>query len=280
MGSKPIAASDASSSTALDELYAARFDAFVSLRRELGARLRAAGDVAGARRVLEATKPTRTAWALNQVARRHPEHVTAILRSREAAARAQKSGDSSTIRELTRQYRDAVAEAVRAVRTILASDGVTLSAHQARRVGETLQALATDAAEREKLTTGRLTRDVEVEDPFAAIDVGPSTRRPKEGQAIRDPPSTRRAEGQAARAREAERAREARIAQDKQRVAEEARARIMELDHAVAMARKTAMQAEREVRQAQYEADKAQRGLSELEKKLERARETLKRTPS
>jgi hypothetical protein len=280
MGPKPTAGSDASSSTALDELYAARFDAFVSLRRELSARLRAAGDVAGARRVLEATKPTRTAWALNQVARRHPEYVTAILQSREAAARAQKSGDSGTIRELARQYRDAIGEAVRAVRAILASDGVALSAPQGRRVAETLQALATDETEREKLTTGRLTRDVEVEDPFAAIDVGPNTRRPKDSQAIRDPRSTKRAEEQAERAREAERVRQARIVQDKQRAAEEARAHITELDRAVAEARTTAMKAEREVRQARYEADKAQRGLSELEKKLERARETLKKIPS
>jgi chromosome segregation ATPase len=265
---------DDAASSALDELYAAPFESFVSLRRELGARLRAAGDVSGARLLAEASKPTRTAWALNQVARRHPELIKAIVESRDAAAAAQKRGDAGVVRELARQYRDTVGEAVRAVASILAADGVALSNAQARRVGETIQALAMRADERAKLAVGRLTRDVEVEDAFASLEIGPIADRPKEGERPREEKSTKNADEKAARAREAERLR---ILQARRRAAEEARERVTEVERAVTEARSTVMQAERELRHAQHEVDKAKQNLEDLQKKLERAREELGR---
>src|SRR5579859_6882387 len=105
MARKPTAANGETSGAALDELYAAPFEAFVPLRRELSARLRAAGDASGARRIAEAIKPTRTAWALNQLARRHPELVTAIIQLWQAAAAAQEGGDATAIRKRAREYR-------------------------------------------------------------------------------------------------------------------------------------------------------------------------------
>src|SRR5579864_5058872 len=162
---------------ALDELYAAPFDRFIALRKELVARLRAAGDLEAARQVGVANKPTRSAWALNQLARTRPEVVTAIIESREAAVATQKSGDAEEIRESARQYRDAIAQALKGARSILEGDGASLSAAQARRMGETMQALVSDVEERQRLQTGRLTQDVAVEDPFAGLEAAGKPRR-------------------------------------------------------------------------------------------------------
>ena len=49
--------------------------------KELVAALRARGEAAAAQAVAAAAKPTRTAWALNQVARARPELVEALLQA-------------------------------------------------------------------------------------------------------------------------------------------------------------------------------------------------------
>jgi hypothetical protein len=283
---------------ALDALYAAPFDRFVAERREATVRLRAAGDVAAARSIANAAKPTRTAWALNQVARDQPELVTNIVKAREAAATAQKSGDANAIREGARAFRDAVGEVVRAARSVLDEAGAPLNAAQARRMAETLQALATDDAERQKLVAGRLTQDVAVEDPFAGLEPGAQRERPatppSHDAAPNDVPEAgaraplaaplrkraeaaelraQRAAEDAARKREAEE----RAAREKQRAIEEARAGLEAAERAADDAREVAAVAERALVRAREEADGARRALTKAETDLEHARARAKR---
>jgi hypothetical protein len=257
----------------LNELYAAPFDRFVSLRKELAARLRAEGDAEAARRLGTANKPTRTAWALNQVARSHSELVDAIVDSWKAAAGAHNQ-DADAIRDGARRYREAIGEAVRAARAILAADGVSLSTAQARRMGETLQALAAHEVDREKLKAGRLTQDVSVDDPFGGLDPSHGVRHPKPLKAAGGQSSSRGAEEAAARKVEADR-----IRQEKQRAIDEARARVTSLEQSVAEARKMAADAERVRKQAESEAARAKRTVGTLEEDLARAREHLERLP-
>lgn len=278
MSAKESTGIDVALNAALDELYGGPFDSFVLLRREISARLRGSGNASAARLVAQAAKPTRTAWALNQVARAHPDIIAAIVRLREAAATEQKTGDAQTIRDGVRRYRDAVGVAVRAARSTLAADGIALSPTQARRLSETVQALSTDQNEREKLASGRLTRDVEVEDLFAGVEVSEAARPPK-GRAPIDEVKGSKAHAEAAREREAERLRVERERQERERAVEEARAHVTSLERAVDDARKISMEAEREARRAQYDSDKAVRALAELERKLGRARDDLKKPP-
>jgi hypothetical protein len=282
---------------ALEALYAAPFDRFVGERREAALRLRAAGEIAAARSIASAAKPTRTAWALNQVARGQPELVTGMVETREAAATAQKSGDAHAIREGARAFRDAVGEVVRAARSVLEEAGAPLNAAQARRMAETLQVLATDDAERQKLAAGRLTHDVAVEDPFAGLEPGAHRERPAapshlaaesdapeagKGAPLAPPTRTRaeaaelRAQGaaeEAARKREAEE----RAAREKQRAIDEARAGLEEAERVANGAREMAEAAERALTRARDEADGARRALSKAENELERARLHAKR---
>jgi hypothetical protein len=266
-------ATDPALSQALDELYSAPFEAFVGLRRELASRLRSAGDAAAARSIAAAEKPTRTAWAINQVARRRPDLLAAIIEGRKSAATAQTDGDADRIRETARRYRECLAGAVREVRSVLAEAGVSLSAAHARRTGETLQALSTDDGERAKLSSGRLTRDVTVEDPFAGLALGATTHRAtgRQAKAPADQ-SSKTQDLEAARRREAERAR-----RERERAIDEARARVTAMEHAVVEARRTAAEADRVALRARHEAEAARSALDSLERDISRAREELKR---
>jgi hypothetical protein len=286
----PTSPGDDALRAALDELFAAKLESFVPLRAEIVARLRKAGHAPAARQVAAATKPTRTAWALNQVALRQPKLVEAVALSREGAVAAQKSGSSDAIGESGRRYRNAIGEVVRAAGAVLAEDGASLSTEQARRMGETLRALAVDEVEREKLMTGRLTRDVAVEDPFAGIEDGASPATPGRGQhsttgsGIRpakasvadgvDRASKKRSDAEAGRKAELERLR-----RDRERALAEARAAIATLERSVHAARAEAVRAEQSLWRAQSEAKKAKDAYVTLEQKLEHARERMKALP-
>src|SRR3984957_9225521 len=153
---------------ALDRLYAAPLDAFIALRRELAASLRVKGDAEAAtasREVAAATKPSRTAWALNQVAHQRPELVRAMLEARDAAASTQKRGEGDSIRVAVREYRSRMTEVTHAARDVLAAAGFGVTASQLRRMGETLAAASVEGSEaRAQLAAGRLTVDVGLED--------------------------------------------------------------------------------------------------------------------
>jgi hypothetical protein len=81
------------------ELYQADPDEFMSLRQELAARAREAGEPAVAKQIGALRKPTRSAWVVNRLVRADPG-VTARLA--ELAAELRDPGlDGGRIRELT-----------------------------------------------------------------------------------------------------------------------------------------------------------------------------------
>lgn len=261
MGTSRILPADA-----LDQLYAAPLADFVGLRKRLATELRAAGDVAGATEVSAAKKPSRTAWVLNQLALRDLEVLRTAVDAHTEAANAQAHGDAEAMRETMRGFRDALGKVARRSAAIAVEGGVALSATQVRRLGESVRA-AIAGPLRDRLLAGRLTEDVEVDDPFAGLEVGPS-----HGGASRDATPTPHTQSAAARAREreAERAREAR-----ERAAEQSRIRIEALEQEARDARATAREAEIAARRAEDEANRARRAATAVEERLEKARKGL-----
>ena len=253
------------SSDAFDRLYAAPLGEFVAVRRELAASLKAAGHVAAATEVGAAKKPSRTAWAMNQVARRSPGELRAAFDAHAAAAAAQSKGDAAAMRETVRAFREALGAVARSSAQVAADAGIPLSATQVRQLGETVRAAIADDAARERLLAGRLVEDVDVDEPFGGLDADPGPRRPK-GAPSADVASA----GEKARQREAERAREAR-----ERALEEARKRIAALEQEAREARIAARHAEVVARRAEDEADRARRAATALEERLEKARAEL-----
>ncbi len=253
-------------SEALARLYAAPFDAFLGLRRELVATLRAAGDAAATRVVGAAPKPTRTAWALDQIAHHRPELVEAMLGARDAAVSVQKKGDAATIREAIRESRARTAEVLQAAREVLASAGFAVPVAQVRRMGETLAAASLEGSEARRLfAEGRLTRDLGQEDPFAGLEAGPA--RPRREA----PPARDEAKGAAAAKEKAAREKAAHEAA-KKAAHERVEALEAELREARVEARKKEMAAVR----AQDEADRARRAVGEVEARLEGERAELR----
>jgi hypothetical protein len=260
-------------SDALDRLYGAPLEQFVALRRELVATLRAAGELPASRLVATATKPARTAWALNQVARRRPELLHALFDARKCAAAAQEKGDAEQVRTTVREYRARLADAVRAARDVLAEVGVEINAGQSRRIGESLQAASSGEDDaRAQLLAGRLVQDVDVEDPFAGLAVGGTrARRDQDRQRPEDGGSRKRdTEERDARDRAIERERE-----ERQRAIEEGRQRIASLERTARETRSLAAEAESAARRSQAAAEKAGRAAAEAEERLGQARAEL-----
>jgi hypothetical protein len=266
---------------ALDRLYGEPLETFLAKRKELATALRAAGHAEAARAVAAAPKPTRTAWALDQVARREPEAVRAMLAARDAAAEAPGRGDADTLRAALRDYRARVGDVLQRAREVLSAAGFDASAIQLRRMGETLQAASAAGSEaRARLQAGTLAHDVGVEDPFAGLDAGaPSARQ---AEPARDAEPARKAEGarkadaaREARAREEERARrQAAIEAAKvaQRKVDALDAEAREAHAAARAAEAAAARAQKEAERAQRDAERAREAAAEVDSRLERAR--------
>src|SRR5439155_5144479 len=86
------------------------------------------GDRDEAERVRALQKPSQTAWAVNQLARRRHDEVAALLEAGERLRRAQAEalgapGGAGAVREATAAERQAVARLTQAAKELLAADG-------------------------------------------------------------------------------------------------------------------------------------------------------------
>ena len=105
-------------SEAVAELYSSDLDAFTERRGDLAARARAAGEASAAKAIAGLRKPTRSAWAVNQVVRADPSVPSRLAALGDELRAAEAALDGATIRELSvarRQLIDAlVAQALAA----------------------------------------------------------------------------------------------------------------------------------------------------------------------
>ena len=146
---------------ALDELYGCDPGEFVAARKRLAADLRTAGEKDAAKELLAARRPSTAAWALNQVVRRQPDVVEALLdRSSELQAAQTRaiSGKPEALRDAMRAHRKALDDATAAALAILGD-----RANDAFRseIVSTLRAASVDDDTGRLLRTGRLTREAE-----------------------------------------------------------------------------------------------------------------------
>src|SRR5206468_2630741 len=101
----------------LDRLYGSPLEGFVAARDEAARKLRQDGHADVARQVTELRKPTVSAWAVNQLARRHAERLAELLdrgeRLRTAHRAAVAGRGASGLAAAGRAERQVVAELVR-----------------------------------------------------------------------------------------------------------------------------------------------------------------------
>jgi DNA-directed RNA polymerase specialized sigma24 family protein len=149
----------------LDRLYGLPLEDFTRTRNDLASRLSKAGQKDVAAEVKALAKPSVPVWAVNQLARREPGEVRALLKTgeevRETQARTLRGGGGEVLRAKLAEQRNAVRALARLARDVLADEGRTASDATIERIAKTLDAAAVDEQARPLLEAGRLTEELE-----------------------------------------------------------------------------------------------------------------------
>jgi hypothetical protein len=254
----------------IDRLYGLPLEEFVPARDALAKALRAEGDRERAAEVKRLAKPTRAAWAVNQLARSHADEVRALVDAGAALAGAQEEllggADPAVLRQ--------AAEAARALVDALAArapvDGATRD-----KVRATLHAATVDADVRAEVASGRVLKE-RAASGFGGLDAlvsaAASGTAKGKGAGAKGKGSGAKGEGAGAKAPAGEPPgpdpREVRRRRDALRRANEAEA---EAESAVDGARRSLEQVEATVAARRRDLEEAEAALAEARDRRERA---------
>lgn len=231
--------------TRIDGLYGLSREEFTGARNALARELQKAGRKDDAEEVRALKKPSLSAWAVNQLARRHPQEVAGLVKAGDALRKAQRDvlagKKDADVREASRAQHELADELVDAARAILEKTGTRATPITAQRISGTLRAASSDPVAAKLLRQGRLSEDVESVGFGPLLHVAP--QRKGRSRPTRD------------------RARERAAAQKKRKRETVAQAR-----KEAAAARKAADKAEREAKRARERAEAADRRAASLER--------------
>jgi hypothetical protein len=236
----------------LDNLYAALPADFTGARNDLAQRLKQAGQVEAAAGVKQLRKPTVPLWAVNQLARRHPDDVRALLDAGERLRVAQQAalqGESQELRAATAEERKILHGLTQQAAELLRETGHSADT---KRIADTLRAAAVDESGRDLLRRGRLTEELEASGfgGFAGMEI-PSRSKPKKKAAKPPSPAAkRRREEQLRKLRE-------RVTKAKSDATKADRV-VARTEAALGAARQRLAEANESVRRAEAELEKAE----------------------
>lgn len=266
----------------VDELFQLPLGEFTDARNVLAKRLKQNGRTNDANLVKTLSKPSVSAWTVNQLYWHHREEFDALLAAGQRVRKAQVSASASKLADLRAALdarRDALVHLSELATSLLREAGSNPSPETIRRISTTLEAISALA---DGPTLGRLTQDV---DPpgfeslasfMAGIGTTKATQLPARAKTAQPPAaasqkkSTATGDDQKA-AREAqqrEEMRQAKIAAAKsslylaKKSLADARARAQSLESAQKKASAEARQAEKQMREAEERFKKA-RAVSE-----------------
>ena len=247
---RTAAGSDAPSQSEIARLYGLSLDEFTPARDALARTLRQAGDREAAAEIKALRKPTLPAWALNQAQRRDPARVAELLRAgaglRDAQQRVVAGGGRDELRDAAAAERRLVDALVACAEGELDASGHAVNASLQGKLRATAHAAAVNDEPGGLLAAGLLVRDYELSDlglmgsgtvveraPVegrAAPRVDPAVRKVAAREAAQRAAAERRATARAA----AERRAAERRAEGLRRQLERARARVTQLEAALA----------------------------------------------
>ncbi len=136
---------------------------FTAARNALSAALKKDGQVADAVAVKTITKPSVSAWAVNQLHWRHQGDLAELLAAGERfrqAQRAQLSGGRTDIRSALDDWRTLLATMAARAGDMLRETGHLPTPDLIQRVSSTLEALSAGAQAQDRSLVGRLTADL------------------------------------------------------------------------------------------------------------------------
>ena len=181
------------------DLYGLPLEEFTKARDELAKELRGGGKKEAADEVKALRKPSVSAWTVNQLARRRPQDVRALVKAGEELRKAQRAAvggrGPEALRDATRAHRDRLEELTTAAREELGASGTTL-----QRVAQTLRGASVDKESAKALLAGTLTGDIE-QAGFGALlsAVPPGGFRSAQRKAKPNPPPKPKRDPNAAR---------------------------------------------------------------------------------
>ena len=148
----------------LSELYLGDLEAFTARRNELVKEIRGRGDGEGAERVRKLKKPSRVAWAINQLSGQEPAVRDELLDAGAALRKAHErlmtgKAKGAELREASEQEQAAVTKALDAVTALSESAGARLSPAAVDRARQTLHAVSLDDDVRRDFERHRLTTE-------------------------------------------------------------------------------------------------------------------------
>jgi hypothetical protein len=142
------------------DLYGLPLEEFTKARDELAKELRRAGKKEAADEVKALRKPSVSAWTVNQLARRRPQDIRALVAAGDELRKAQRAAvggrGPDALRDASRAHRDRLDELTTAARDEFGASGATL-----QRVVQTLRSASVDKESAKALRAGTLAADVE-----------------------------------------------------------------------------------------------------------------------
>jgi hypothetical protein len=237
----------------LDDLFGRPLSEFTGARNELAKRLRKAGQDEAASRVQALKKPSVPVWTVNQLARRHPEEVRALVdagarlrQTQEAAFRDE--GGRAALREATAAEREAARMLTRMAHELLDDEGRPATRAVTDRIGGLLRSAAITPEAAETLAAGRLTEETATSGFETLVGLEIPKGAPRKA-AVKPKPTDRRREQRLQRLRD----------------------RFDELGEAARAAEDEAETAERAARKARAAAERARAAADRAEAELQRA---------
>lgn len=234
---------------ALQELYQAPLSQFVAERKRLAGDLKASGDAAGAKRLLERKRPTVSAWVVNQLYWHARDAFDEMLATAEQLRKGHLKASAD--------HRNAIAKLRKRAATLLEDAGHAATEATLRRVTTTLAALAATGGFEPDLP-GTLAAD---RDPpgFEAVGIVAPRADEEEEEEDEEPPSRARKKDDedAAERRRAEMEQKKREEEEKKRK----RAERHKLEAALRGAKDELADAERDVKQLEKQLDKASKDV-------------------
>jgi hypothetical protein len=259
----------------VDELFALPPEEFVAARDALAVELKAAGESPEATRVKALRRPTVAAWAVNQVARAHPDEVEELLSAgrefRDAQRRLMSAKGGGSDREVVTRRRAAVDRLTRAATEVLGQAGRASDQH-ADAISDTFLAASVEDAVGELVRNGRLDRERKpTSDPSELFGLGSVVTEDAAAEGEAEGTADDAAELDAAIAeaeRDVERA---------QRSADQASSRAEQEKEATRAAQEQADRKAAAATAAADEAKAAQREVKDAERALDRLRKQRQR---
>ena len=260
----------------IDELFKLPVAEFTSARNALAARLKKEGRPNDAERVKLLSKPSVSAWTVNQLYWEHRDAFDQLIATGKRF-RHGRAGKAANVRESLDARRDALVQLSDLATELLREAGHNPSQDTIRRVITTLEALSGYALLSDGPTPGRLTNDV---DPpsFESLASLMSSGRSIEPAPIKSASSARQKATIIADVRKIQQAKiaAAKVSlQEAKRSFSDARARAQSLEAAHKKANAEAKEAEKVRREAEQRLEKATAASKEAAQALEDAKRVL-----